>query len=228
MVNILNKHFTNGWNTERFWRACVLNWLTHALMLTHYPMLSHEHSWDGINYSVQNSGGKRGTITFADDGICIAAFRDDNCDRDFSGVEALQFFNHAPQEVIDIASTETLQYLLNTVNGEDIPVITSAFWTNSYEIFSNSSYYEMLHDGANLLRFQLMDYDNAIVALKAEYELTEKQLWLITHLYERKISNPDQQIVLTNSEVDMLGTSISVQGMEEAKEVLQELDIILP
>lgn len=43
-------------------------------MVVHYPDLSSEHSWDGMNYNVQDSSGGRGTITF-DGSYCVGAFR---------------------------------------------------------------------------------------------------------------------------------------------------------
>jgi hypothetical protein len=49
-------------------------------MVAHYSEVSNEHSWDGMNYSVQDSAGTRGTITFRQD-CYIETFRFNNSER---------------------------------------------------------------------------------------------------------------------------------------------------
>ena len=38
--------------------------ITHAIMTNVYPDLSYEQSWESNHYSIQNSQGLRGTISF--------------------------------------------------------------------------------------------------------------------------------------------------------------------
>ena len=65
---------------ERLWKGCMLASIAHAIMVAYYPEVSNEHSWDGINYSIQDSAGARGTITFSQD-YFVAVFRDDDVER---------------------------------------------------------------------------------------------------------------------------------------------------
>ena len=116
------------WNSEQLWKGCILAGIAHAIMVAKYPSIDNEHSWDGCNYSIQDSAGQRGTISFVD-GFCIAAFRNDNSKRvsDFMNFNA--YFNGASEEVVKLALEETLQYLLEEVGENTVPVITTAFRT---------------------------------------------------------------------------------------------------
>jgi len=67
MINRIN------FECETLWKGCILASIAHAIMVSHYPEFSNEHSWDGINYSVQDTSGTRGTITFHSE-YCVGAF----------------------------------------------------------------------------------------------------------------------------------------------------------
>ena len=43
-----------SWRMEELWQGCILASIAHAIMVAHYPELSNEHSWDGINYNIQD------------------------------------------------------------------------------------------------------------------------------------------------------------------------------
>ena len=45
---------------EQLWKGCVLNSIAHAINVAHCPDFSHESSWDGFNYSMQDSQGGQG------------------------------------------------------------------------------------------------------------------------------------------------------------------------
>ena len=92
-----------------------------------YPELNYEHSWDGINYSMNDSQGCRATITFHADYI-IAVFQDIH--KVDWNIDALNFFDGASEEIIQIANNEALQYVLEDVEGAIKPVISTAFWGN--------------------------------------------------------------------------------------------------
>lgn len=115
------------WKPDELKDGCILASLAHAIMVAKYPFLANEHSWDGANYSVQDSEGQRGTITFLN-GICVAAFRNDNSERIAWKERAEHFFQGATSEVLQIANLETLQFLMDKVDGTIRPFITTAFW----------------------------------------------------------------------------------------------------
>ncbi|GGE81171.1 hypothetical protein GCM10007140_33440 [Priestia taiwanensis] len=52
---------------------CILRSIAYAIGIAQYP----ESSWDGVNYSMKDSEGAHGTITFHPK-YCIATFQDLN------------------------------------------------------------------------------------------------------------------------------------------------------
>ena len=208
------------------WRGCILACIAHAIMVAHYPELSHEHSWDGINYCVQNSAGIRGTVSFKNN-YCVAAFRNDNSGRrinTFGYTYASDYFKNANAEIVELAETETLQYLLDYVDGQPKPVITAGFWGYESLLFSIDDYDEMLRNGGCLLDRQMMDVEQAISSWKVYYGMSEQQLCLLKSIYVQKIENPTKQIVLSKAEIEMIGIA-DEHGLDESRISFEEINI---
>jgi hypothetical protein len=210
-----------GWNYNQLWNGCILASITHAIMVAHYPYLSNEHSWDGFNYNVQDSEGSRGTVTFQNKYL-VAAFRND---KSLLGkFKSKDFFQGAPEKIIETAKNETLQYLLESVNGKDIPLITTAFFSSENHIYSLDSFDSMLENGAGLLKRQVMELNLAIESWEEYYEMTEKQINLLKNVYQRKVSNPYGKIVLSLNEINLIGTD-DEEGLNESKTSFGEIGI---
>jgi len=222
MINNINEL---EWKQKQLWEGCILAAIAHAIMVAHYPELSNEHSWDGINYSVQDSSGTRGTITF-DSKYCVAAFRNDNSDRittsNFS--EAHKYFQGASYEILKLAEDEALQYLLENVNGRTIPAITTAFWGKNNNLFTNDIYDEMIDNGGFLLERQVMDLDAAIEAWKEYYDMSEQQCDLLKSVYERKVNNPNGVLTLSTEEISLI-ESDDEEGLNESRVSFEEIGI---
>ncbi|EOP90923.1 hypothetical protein OB969_15345 [Bacillus cereus] len=210
-------------NREQLWKGCVLNSIAHAINVAHCPDFSHESSWDGFNYSMQDTQGGRGTITFHPN-YTIVCLQDVNSERIDEWIDAENYFEGAPSEVIHIAKEETLQYILEEVEGETVPFITTAFWIEDSGAYSIDSFEEMEEHGGFLLEIPLLDLQSAIERLEEEYELTEEQIELLQLVYERKIKNPNEEIMLSKEEVAMIGTDDS-EGLEVSKDSFEEMNI---
>ncbi|EML6323953.1 TPA: hypothetical protein QCW13_001318 [Bacillus cereus] len=210
-------------NREQLWKGCVLNSIAHAINIAHCPDFSHESSWDGFNYSMQDTQGGRGTITFHPN-YTIVCLQDVNSERIDEWIDAENYFEGAPSEVIHIAKEETLQYILEEVEGETVPFITTAFWIEDSGAYSIDSFEEMEEHGGFLLEIPLLDLQSAIERLEEEYELTEEQIELLQLVYERKIKNPNEEIMLSKEEVAMIGTDDS-EGLEVSKDSFEEMNI---
>ena len=63
--------------------------VAHAVTVGEYPELNYQHSWDSINYCMNNSQGCRGTITFGKKYI-IAVFQDTSVKMPYQ--DAMNFF----------------------------------------------------------------------------------------------------------------------------------------
>jgi hypothetical protein len=210
-----------NWQREKLWEGCILASIAHAIMVAHYPELSNEHSWDDINYNVQDSSGARGTITFHPNYL-VGAFRNEFSDRDY--IAALNFFNSAPEEVDQLAVTETLQYLLDEIGGDTVPVITTAFWGGDDGMYSNDNFEDFIENGGFLIKSQAKEIETAIIEWKEYYEMSKSQIKLLSSIFERKISNPNGEIILTESEIRMI-ESDDEEGMNESRISFEELGI---
>ncbi|HHK5616076.1 TPA: hypothetical protein ACQUNC_005015 [Bacillus paranthracis] len=208
---------------EQLWKGCILNSIANAIFVAHDPDLSHESSWDGCNYSMQDSQGGRGTITFHPD-YTIVCLQDVNSERIDEWIDAKNYFEEAPSEVIDIAKEEALQYVLEEVEGETVPFITTAFWIEDSGAYSIDSFEEMEEHGGFLLEIPLLDKESVMERLEEEYELTEEQIELLQLVYERKIKNPNEEMMLSKEEVAMIGTDDS-EGLEVCKDSFEEMNI---
>ncbi|PEF37655.1 hypothetical protein [Bacillus wiedmannii] len=210
-------------NKEQLWKGCILKSIANAIFVAHAPDFSHESSWDEFNYSMQDSQGGRGTITFHPD-YTIVCLQDVNSERIDERIDAANYFEGAPSEVIDIAKEEALQYVLEEVEGETVPFITTAFWIEESGAYSIDSFEEMEEHGGFLLEIPLLNLQSAMERLEEEYELTEEQIELLKLVYERKIQNPNEEIMLSKEEVAMIGTDDS-EGLEVSKESFEELNV---
>ncbi|CAM4151780.1 hypothetical protein BAMA_05340 [Bacillus manliponensis] len=206
---------------DELWKGCMFTSIAHAIMTAHYPDFSHESSWDGMNYNIQNSEGARGTVTFHPECI-VAAFQDMDSEREVE--EAISYFEGAGEKVKEIAEEETLQYLLEDIDGEMKPFVTAAFWEENGIMYSVDSLDEVeVHSGC-LLEAQLMRIEEAEEFLEENYEMNESQLKLLRIVYERKIENPNEQIVLSKDEVEMIGAE-DEEALAESKTSFEEMNI---
>ncbi|WP_110955875.1 hypothetical protein [Anaerosinus massiliensis] len=221
-----NKLYELKWAKEQLWQGCILASIAHAIMVAHYPELSNEQSWDGINYNVQNNTGARGTVTFGSQ-YCIAAFRDDHSDRIVTKnkiQEANTYFKNAPKEIMNFAEIETLQYLLDNVDGKTVPLITTAFWEMEDKLFSVDSFDDMINNGGFLLKSQVMGFEMAVREWKEYYDMSVQQCTLLESIYTRKVSRPNSNLVLSREEVALIGTD-DPGTLDESKTSFGELNI---
>lgn len=211
---------------EQLWKGCILASIAHAIIVAHFPDESNEHSWDGFNYSVQDSAGSRGTITFSKD-YYVAAFRDDNSERLNKKIdinEYKSYFNGAPNALVELANKEALQYLLDEVNGNVVPLKTTAFWGNEKETFSNDTFEKIHNNGGFLIDRQLLDIEDAFNSWKEYYDMTEQQYKLLRSIYKRKIENNDKLLLMSKDEILMIGTD-DEEGLKESEISFNEIGI---
>lgn len=204
-------------NPKKLYKACILSSLTHAVAVGMYPELNYEHSWDKINYSMNDSEGCRATITFHKDYI-IAVFQDSRCVN--ANINALDFFEGAPQEIIELAKKETLQYVLDNVEGLVKPVISSAFWGDWEALYSISSFDEIFENGAHIIETQLLPFDEAMEEWSDYYKLDEQQINFIKLLYKQKIK--ENTFTLSNDDIQYLYGDV-----QECLISLREMNILV-
>lgn len=201
----------------KLYKGCILASIAHAVAVSKFPNLDFEHSWDGINYSMNDGQGCRATITFHPKAI-IAVFQ--NLESLNTSKEFNFYFEGASEEIKEIATNEALQYVLDNVDGKIKPVITGAFWGGWDSLFSNQILEEIIRAGGYILNYQLMDYEKALTAWSNNYELDAEQIALVDKLYKMKISSKTETITLTEMEIKCL-----TGNLEECRTSLNELNI---
>ncbi len=160
-------------------------------------------SWDGSNYSINDEEGTRGTITFSKD-LVVRAFRDDNSPRtpwrSKKLVDAMSYFQGAPANILDLAKKQTIQYLVDDYEGQTQPIITAAFWSDGDHLTASEPWEEVVKNGAHIIETELMESEEALKKIKADYAFSDEQVGLIKSLYERQIQSTGSQIQLTEEE----------------------------
>lgn len=206
-------------NPKQLYKGCLLAAITHAVTVGEYPELNYEHSWDGINYCMNNSQGCRATIPFHPECI-VAVFREKS--QVDGNTDMMDILTGIPDSILSVAKQKALQYALDDMNGEVKPVITVAFWGDWETLYSSQSWEEFLMKGGDILHHQLLDETSAFQAWDEEYGLNDQQMELIQSLLQKKLKNKGQIIKLTKEEINCLYGDI-----DECKESLQELEIHL-
>ena len=211
-------------NNDIFFRNSLIASLAHAIMTDKYPDLSYEQSWDGRNFSLQNSNGIRGTITFEKD-CCVIAIRNENAKKLLSGRKLQKALKKSPENVQKIAKEETLQYLLVEGRRGAEPCVSSVFWIDTLGMhLINGIVAKDIKAELKLLEGLMLSEENAIEYWKNYYEMDETSLELLMQLYEIKRDNFESEIALTKEQQIVISQDFIC---EECKESLAELNIIL-
>ncbi len=212
-------------STRTLWQGVVLGTIAQAIRVIGNTTFVHEQSWDVPNYSVQNSMGARGTITFRQNEV-VGVFFDENSPRNpFSSKQQYSVFDFTrkmPSNIASLAQDEALQYVLEDLNGQIAPVITAAFWNIGDQITSFEPWDQVVANGAHIVEFQVLQTEEAFPKWQEEYHLNTGQVKLMKALYERRMSSPNDIIRLTTDEIHIL-QSEGIAGIESARELLKAL-----
>ena len=197
--------------------------IMHAIITNKYPELAYEHSWDGANYSIQNSSGLRGTITFDYD-FCIGAIRNDNCAFYNDPYDIQQYLNHLPFNIAKKANEETLQYLLINNSGIVEPRITSIFWADDTNIHFDKKLINNVKKDLILIEDVLLPEKIAIDRWGKYYELDSNAMRLFNDLYPLKTRDFASKVFLNKNQRKLIpGDFIN----SECVESLRELNIFI-
>jgi hypothetical protein len=128
------------------------------------------------------------------------------------------------KKINQLAVNETLQYLLDEIDGNTLPVITTAFWGGNDGIYSKDNFEEFIKNAGFLIENQAKDIETAIIEWKEYYEMSDSQMNLLRSIFERKISNPNGEIILSEREIRMIESDYE-EGMHESRISFEELGI---
>lgn len=201
------------------YKGCLIASIAHAIMTNVYPDLSYEQSWDGVNYSIQNSAGLRGTITFDVD-FCVGAIRNDALSFSGDRQQIQNMIQGFPLRIIDKAYEETLQYLLVEKDGMLVPCATSMFWADTKTIYYPQKAFMNVMDDFSLFRRMILPEENAIHEWREYYDMDSNAVNLLRYLYKEKMKKFTEKIELSNQQKKMLpGNEINVECIESLNEL---------
>lgn len=199
--------------------GCLIASISHAIMTNVYPELSYEQSWDGANYSIQNSSGLRGTITFEND-FCVGAIRNEMSSSIVGGEFIQECMRSFPSNVVYKAYEETLQYLLLEKDGIIAPYVTSVFWADYNTLHYEEKFIDSIKEDFTLFENILLPKKTAIEKWKEYYDMDSKVVELIDILYQWKMKDFLSPIELNEKQRKLIpGTFINNQCVEALKEL---------
>lgn len=223
-----------SYSSEQIRRGCVLAMCVHIAAIPRMPNIACENSWDNVSYSFQSYESTDGTITISkDSGMIVGALRNNDRKRiiDYPSKNAMDYYADASEEVKALAQNETLQYLLMLYEQKKsmiflkrpdivVPVITTAFWSESDEIYSSDSEKDFFENGGDYIENICLPQDKLLEVFSSDYGLTDKELEFAMLLFDLKNSGVTR--ILNVSEFaskDMYGYSeflsvLSSFGME--------------
>ena len=216
------------------WPGAILGSIAHALFVARHPDFAHEQSWDGLNYSVQDSAGSRGTVTFAANGHFVAVFFSEDSDRNPFSLRTVYSLQKRlvglPDDLKALAHKEALQYVLQGYNNTTIPIVTSIFWGDGKQrvVGAAEAWSDVLKHGAFLVKDQLLEYDASLDAWAAQYGFSESESAFVASLFRRKLSTMDKQLVLTADDRRFVSSyARDAKAVDVSRESFSEVDILL-
>jgi hypothetical protein len=109
-------------------------------------------------------------------------------------------FRGCPEHHRRLAEAGALQFLLFESHPGG-PCATAAFWNAGDYLSAADPWQQVLENGADLIRLQLIpDAEEALAAWRVEYDLSAKLIDLARSIFRRKLDEPDKDIRLTASE----------------------------
>ncbi len=211
-----------NFNRKKLFDGCLLASIAHAIMMLKFPELSYEHSWDGMNYSMNDGCGCKATITFASN-ITIAAFQSIEC-------TSVPYKSYLPDNkmVIQVAETETLQYLLENFDGKIHPVITELFWGVNDDLYGIDSLSTAFKKGAFLIQNHLLPIDESLNCWQEYYEMTQDECLLVKEIF--LLREKREYLILNeihSNKIKELANRYSENGLKECIISLKEINILI-
>ncbi len=190
-----------GITKDLLYNYCLLRSIAYATSNAICSDLNYESSWEEFNYSMNDTCGSMGTITFKDN-MVFGAFRNDS----MGEIEDLEgALEEVPAELREIARTYTLQYLLfKGENDEVAPSVSTILWAVEDKIYILHNQEEFYELGGGFLEYMTEGFEAYTEAVEEYFEFSESQLDFVRLIYDRKINNPKEKIFIAREEIEMI------------------------
>ena len=203
---------------------CLYSSIAHAISNVRYPFFAYAQSWDAQNYSF-HYGSSRGTIAFdLRNGILAGAIRDEKSSRRnwYPKFKAIELFDNVSETVKNLADNETLQYLLDEINGITMPVATTAFWSEGNKIIVGDDWNDFLNNGGEFISNIICSLQELNAYWREEYMFSSEESELVDHLFQLKKNN-----CIELSKGDIAVIDRNSDGYEDFVESLGEIGFVI-
>lgn len=215
------------------WPGALLATVFHAVFICRAPFMSSMHSWDGLNYNVQNGEGSRGTIAFGGNGgefVGVFYFEESSRNplkRRGGNADYVSPVRGVPEKFMRL-SEKALAYVHEDVDGVSRPVITSAFWSGASggRIEANEEWASVLEHGAVLVSNELSSVDVAMERWVEGYELEGDAVDFVKSVFELRLRHKERRLILDLRRLGFLRElSSDEEGFRASLETFGEIGI---
>lgn len=212
------------------WQGAIFSTIAHAIWIMTHPIFAYEKAWNDHDYTIQNSEGAHGVITFAEE-TTIGMFFDVHSPRNPFRSKAIYDLDHLlsdmPTNIRFLAEQKTLQYMLDEYEGWTTPIITASFWSRGEYLTASEPWAKVLVHGAHLIHAETLPLEDSITILQERYEFTPGHINLLQSLFNRRMHASVKSTVLTDTEIKAISQT-DCAGIKEARELLASVNIVLP
>ena len=158
------------------------------------------HYWDNFNCHFNDLEGNLATISFFEIGVVGVIIRKELLQEQslFLHKQFLQnLLNKMPNDLKKLAEKETIQYFIQTIQGEQLPLISDIFWSTDDFLASSIEQSQWNNIWLKLIKNQLLGVDEELLALQKEYNLNENEMKLTSLIINKKINTPNKRIEIS-------------------------------
>jgi hypothetical protein len=219
------------------WPGCLLASIAHAVFVVRAPFLAHEHSWNGTNYSVQDTQGSCGTIAFGENmSRFVAVMYSLENDRyrssinlDLAEASIQTLLPNIPDGLKGLRD-EALRYIMQDVQGVPVPVLTSAFWSDLETplVTACEPWRDVVEHGAGIFHKQFCEPSIALTLWASDFDFDEKEIALVRALFIRRLAATGA-MRLSDDEIRLIHQrSSNTEGLQACQKSLSDIGIVLP
>jgi hypothetical protein len=227
---------TTAWPVllEDLWKGSMLGSIAHAIAVARFPDLESEQSWQKSSYSVQDGMGSRGTVCFELDDRrfpirCIGAFLGFRSERRKleHGIPRDPHVYLAGMTGSLLSTAErSFRYLLDEFNGQVLPWVTAAMWSEGGPLESQDAWETFRQHGGHLIERQVQPVEAALRQWEWAYKLSGEEASLLVSLYQARIADPRAVITLTPEDYSIIERNR--EGVEASRDCFSEIEIGFP
>ncbi|MGL6074538.1 MAG: hypothetical protein ACRC8S_10300 [Fimbriiglobus sp.] len=202
--------------------------IVHATVQPRFDL--YFEGWTGDVYQLNDSSGTSGVVVFLVDGA-VGCFYDVHSPHSWEWLRENQdsLFVGMPSDLQVIARRIALQYLLQDIDGQAVPVVSAVFWAESGNLSAAVPWSEFLENGGHILRIQLLEPDAALAEWTAGYELTPEEVEFAQRVFEQKQAANSSWIELEESDAEWLQEQAETpEGLTQCRQSFAEIGILVP